>query len=389
MVGGAALDGMVLLSSCDSTTPAHLIAALKLDLPAVVVPCGYQRGGGGGDVFGLYEGVGAVAAGRMTEADLGRLADQAFACAGVCGGLGTANTMHMLAEALGLALPGSAPVAGDNPRLLETAARAGRRVVELVAAGLRPRGIVGQPAIENAARLLLAIGGANSCVRHLAAIAQAAGRPFDVLAFLEREGRAVARLCDIAPNGPAPMTALEAAGGTLAVLRRLWDRLALDAINVSGESWRAILGRVPEGPGPIASLTQRAGADPGLIVLRGNLAAGGALVRPGIAPAGLRRFSGPARLLADAEAGFAALREGNLRAGEVTVLKGGVDDFACALHGAGLADRIAMVTDGGYSGLSKGLVVGHVAPADGPFGAVRAGQTITIDLDARRLDAQA
>ena len=389
MVGGAALDGMVLLSSCDSTTPAHLIAALRLDLPAIVVPCGYQRGGAGGEVFGLYEGVGAVAAGRMAERDLRRLADQAFSCAGVCGGLGTANTMHMLAEALGLALPGSAPVAGDNPRLLATAAGAGTRIVELVASGMRPRQIVGRAAIENAAMLLLALGGANSCVGHLSAIAEAAGVRFDMLAYLEQAGRDIPRLCDIAPNGPAPMQMLEAAGGTLAVMRQLRSRLHLDAASVSGEAWRDILGCVAETDGPVHSLAVRAGGDPGLLVLRGNLAPAGALVRPGIAAPGLRRFAGPARLLPDADAGFAALADGTLRAGQVAVLRGGVDDFACALFGAGLAAEVALVTDGGYSGLSKGLVVGHVAPADGPIAALREGQTVTIDLDARRLDSAA
>src|SRR5690606_24539301 len=130
-VGGAALDGMALLSSCDTTTPAHLLAAARLDIPALVVPCGFQGWGSGQGVLDVYEGVGAVAAGRMAADELGRIADRAIGCMGVCGGLGTANTMHMLAEALGMTLPGAAPIRGDSPRLQELAREAGRRIVGL------------------------------------------------------------------------------------------------------------------------------------------------------------------------------------------------------------------------------------------------------------------
>jgi dihydroxy-acid dehydratase len=354
-VGGAALDGMVLLSSCDSTTPAHLIAAARLDIPALIVPCGYQGWGAGQGVLDVYEGVGAVAVGRMAAERLGGVADGAIGCMGVCGGLGTANTMHMLAEALGMALAGSAPIRGDSPRLPALAREAGLRIVGLQR---RPRELLDAAALRRAVRLLVATGGATSCVGHLQALSDELGLDLDIRAEIAALDGVTPTLCAAAPAGDASMETIEAAGGAQAVLARL------DGKELGGETIR-----------PLDAPLSR---DPGVMVLRGSLGEG--LTRPAIAP--MRRFSGPARLLAGAEAAFDALAAGAIRPGDALVIAGGIDDFACALHGAALSQSVALLSDGGFSGLSRGLCVGHIRGLP----ALRDGETITIDLDHRSLD---
>lgn len=354
-VGGAALDGMVLLSSCDSTTPAHLLAAARLDIPALIVPCGYQGWGAGQGVLDVYEGVGAVAAGTMPAAELAAIADRAIGCMGVCGGLGTANTMHMLAEALGMTPPGAAPIRGDSPRLAEIAREAGRRIVTLER---RPREILDAAALRRAVGLLVAIGGATSCVGHLQALADELGLALDVRAEIAALDGRVPLLCAAAPAGDAPMEALEAAGGARAVLARL------DGKAVESDA--------------IRPFDRPLSADPGVMVLKGSLGEG--LTRPAIAT--LRRFEGAVRRLPSAEAAFEALAAGAIRPGDALLIAGGIDDFACALHGAGLTGAVAMLSDGGFSGLSRGLCVGHVRgmPKLGD------GDRVSIDLDRRSLD---
>lgn len=354
-VGGAALDGMVLLSSCDSTTPAHLLAAARLDIPALIVPCGYQGWGAGQGLLDVYEGVGAVAAGRMPTAELGAIADRAVSCMGVCGGLGTANTMHMLAEALGMTPPRAAPIRGDSPRLAEVAREAGRRIVALER---RPREILDAAALRLSVRLLVAVGGATSCVGHLQALSDELELGLDIRAEIAALDGEVPLLCAAAPAGDAPMEALEAAGGAQAVLDRLAGRpVVSDAIR---------------------PLDRPLSADPGILVLRGSLGEG--LCRPAIASK--RSFGGAARRLESAEAAFEALAAGAIRPGDALVIAGGIDDFACALHGAGLTASVAMLSDGGFSGLSRGLCVGHVRGLE----ALREGEWVSIDLDRRRLD---
>ena len=331
-----------------------------------------------------------MAAGRLSADELEEIVDVAIACPGVCGGLGTANTMHILAEALGLALPGGAPIRGDSEVLREQAERIGRRIVALVEQGITAGRLITREAIENALMVLLALGGATTCVGHLAALAEPAGIELDVLRWIETEGDRIPRLCAVMPNGADGLDDLVAAGGALALMKRLEDQLNPEVVNVAGVFLPTLLrDAVVADSEVIRSLDAPAAEKPGLIVLRGGLAPAGALARPGIVPEALRRFGGPARRLADAEAAFAALADGTIRSGEVLVLGQGIDDFACALAGAGLTDSVAVVSEGGFSGLSKGLCVGHVRPgiADGgPLGDVADGDPIRIDLDAHRID---
>lgn len=403
-VEGAQLDAMVLLSSCDKTTPAHLMAAARLDLPAVVVIGGYQQGGTFAgcsvDIDTVYESVGALASGRMSVDELGRMADCAIKGPGVCAGLATANTMHILAEALGMTMPGSAPVRANSEAMLARAAEAGRRIVELVHEGVTARRVLTAEAIENAVEAALALGGSVNCIRHLTAVAQEADLGLDVVAMFEEKGRDAVQLAAIRPNGTHQVWDLERVGGAQAALRALLPRLNGDALTVSGRTVAELAQRAPAPDGEVLRpLTDPVNTEPGLLILRGSLAPDGAIVKVAGVGAARRQFSGPARVFAGEDEAIAALGESAIRPGDVIVLRGMgprggpgtvfAASFVAALNGAGLGGQVAVVTDGELSGLNHGLVVGQVMPeaADGgPLAGVRDGDRISVDLDARLLD---
>jgi dihydroxy-acid dehydratase len=404
-VEGAVLDGMVLLSSCDKTTPAHLMAAARLDLPSVLVIGGYQRGGTHAgcsvDIDTVYESVGAVAAGRMTEGELGALADAAIQGPGVCAGLATANTMHCLAEALGMTVPGSAPTRANSERMLAKVAEAGALAVRLVEQGLSARRVLTREAIENAIEVALALGGSVNCVRHLAAVAAEAELDIDVVATFERKGRDAVQLAAIRPNGAHQVWDLDAIGGVQTVLRTLLPRLHGDALTVSGRTVAELAEDARPADGIVLREPQNPVApEPGLIILRGSLAPHGAIVKVAGVGSARRQFSGPARVFAGEDDAIAALGDSHIHPGDVIVLRGMgprggpgtvfAASFVAALNGAGLGGQVAVVTDGELSGLNHGLVVGQVMPeaADGgPLAGVQDGDRIAIDLDARRIDA--
>ncbi len=241
MVAGAMLDAMVCLASCDKTTPAHLMAAARLDIPTIIVPCGYQGSGVWKgkivDIQGVYEATGVAVAGQMSLGDLAEMACSAVEGPGVCTGLGTATTMHMVAEALGMALPGSAPIRASSPRLLRLASHAGRRIVQMVAEDLRPRRVLTSAAFENAVMVTLAIAGSINAVRHLSAIAAEAELDIDIVDLFDRLGDRAPVLCLVRPNGPYRIEQLEAAGGTLAVMKQLSSILNLGAQTITGIPW--------------------------------------------------------------------------------------------------------------------------------------------------------
>lgn len=403
-VEGAQLDAMVCLSSCDKTTPAHLMAAARLDLPAVLVVGGYQQGGTFAgcsvDIDTVYESVGALASGQMDVDELGRMADCAIKGPGVCAGLATANTMHVLAESLGMTMPGSAPVRADSRTMRQRAAQAGRRIVELAREGVTARQILTRQAIENAVEVALALGGSVNCIRHLSAIAQEADLDMDVVATFERKGKDAVQLAAIRPNGPHQVWDLERVGGAQAALRALLPRLHPDALTVSGQTVAELAAKAPEPDGEVLHpLTDPVKPEPGLLIIRGTLAPDGAVVKVAGVGNSRRRFTGPARVFAGEDEAIAALGESAIRPGDVIVLRGMgprggpgtvfAASFVAALNGAGLGGQVAVVTDGELSGLNHGLVIGQVMPeaADGgPLAGVRDGDLITIDLDTRSLD---
>jgi len=401
-VEGAELDGMILLASCDKTTPGQLMACGRLNIPALILPCGYQLGGECGgrhvDIEEVYKAVGTVKAGRMTLDELEEMTRHAIRGPGVCAGIATANTMQCMAEALGMALPHSAPIRAGSDRLYAQAERAGRRIVELVEKDLRPRDILTPAAFRNAVVTAVAIGGSVNCVRHLIATAIEAECPVDVLAEFERAAD-VDQITLVRPNGPHRIEDLDAAGGTAGVMRQLRARLDPSAMTVTGRTVGENLDDVPPPDEAfIRPLSNPFRREPGLIVIRGNLAPLGAVVKLSAVPESVRRFVGAARVFEDENDAIAGLQDGRVRPGEVIVLrmmgaKGGpgtvfAASFMAALVGAGLGDRVAVVTDGELSGLNSGITIGQVMPEaaeGGPLAVVRDGDTVEIDLNARVL----
>ncbi|MGH8989722.1 MAG: dihydroxy-acid dehydratase, partial [Acidimicrobiales bacterium] len=237
-VEGAMLDGMICLASCDKTTPAQLMAAARLDIPTVIVPCGYQASGrycdAHLDIEDVFMNSGRVRSGELTLDELEAMAKAAVTSPGVCAGMGTANTMHMAAEALGMALPGSAPVKANSERMWETVERSGRRIVEMIAEDLRPRQVLTEAAFRNAVTVVLSASGSVNAVKHLQAVAVEAECPIDIWAEFEERARHVPLLIDVKPNGKRHIDELERAGGTLALMHELSPLLDLDAQTITG-----------------------------------------------------------------------------------------------------------------------------------------------------------
>ncbi|WP_205791352.1 dihydroxy-acid dehydratase [Microbacterium sulfonylureivorans] len=398
MVEGAQLDGIVCLSSCDKTTPAHLMALGRLNLPSLVVIGGYQGhgfcAGAPVDIDDVYESVGAVAAGTMTVDELTDLTENAIVGPGVCAGLGTANSMHMVAEALGMALPGSAPVLAASPRMYERAEAAGRRIVELIREDVRARDVITAAAIDNALRVVVAVGGSINTIRHITAIAAETELPIDVVARLSQLQGEVPLLARVRPNGAHRVADLERAGGCAAVLAQLGSSIDGSALSVAGGT---IAEHLPPADAIDAAVV-RPIADPadvrgGIAVVRGNLAPDGALVKLAAVPRDRVRFEGPARVYETESAAMADVRSGAIRSGDVLVLRGMgprggpgtvfAAGLVAALVGARLSAHVAVVTDGELSGLNSGMTVGQVMPEaaeGGPLAAVEDGDRIFIDL---------
>ena len=402
-VEGAELDGMILLASCDKTTPGQLMACGRLNIPALILPCGYQLGGECGgkhvDIEEVYKAVGTVKAGKMTLIELEDMTRHAIKGPGVCAGLATANTMQCMAEALGMALPHSAPIRAGSERLMEQADKAGRKIVELVLKNLRPRDIMTPGAFRNAITVAVATGGSVNCVRHLIATAIEAECPVDVLAEFERAAD-LDQITLVRPNGPHRIEDLDAAGGCAGVMRQLRDCLDLSVATVTGATLADNLAAVPAPDETfIRPVTNPFRHEPGIVIVRGSLAPEGAVVKLSAVPESVRRFVGPARVFENENDAIAGLQDGSVRAGEVIVLrmmgaKGGpgtvfAASFMAALVGAGLGAEVAVVTDGELSGLNSGITIGQVMPEaaeGGPLAVVQDGDTVVIDLTRRILE---
>jgi dihydroxy-acid dehydratase len=380
------------------------MAAGRLNIPSIVVACGYQLGGNCGgrevDIEEVYKAVGTVSTGSMTVDELESWTKVAIQGPGVCAGLATANSMHIMAEAIGMAAPGTTPIRAGSQKLRDAARAAGSAIIGLVNEGLTPRKIITAAAIRNAIRVAIAIGASVNVVRHLAAIATEAELDIDVVGLFESLGADIPLIAQIKPNGPDRIEDLEAAGGTRAVQARLRERLELSATTVSGRPLGAVLEEpVTINLAVIRTVDEPFRPEPGLVILRGNLAPDGAIMKISAVPGALREFEGPARVFEEEDVALRELGKGGIRPGDVVVLRmmgpvGGPGTvFACsmmaALVGAGLGDRVAVVTDGELSGLNRGITVGQVMPeaaCGGPLAVVREGEIIRIDVEGRRID---
>jgi dihydroxy-acid dehydratase len=400
---GHLFDGLVCIVGCDKTIPAAALALCRLDLPGLVLYNGSIAPGRfrGRDVTiqDVFEAVGAHAAGTMSARDVHELEGVACPGAGACGGQFTANTMAMLLEFLGLSPAGANEVPAVHALKNEVSARAGALAVRLVRNDTRPSSIVTKEAIENAIVVLEASGGSTNGVLHLIAIARELGVPLE-LADFDRIASVTPVIADLRPGGRFTAVDLYEAGGYALVARKLLDaeRLHAEVRNVDGRTFEQIASAAEEAPGQQVVVDASTPLKPtgSIAVLRGNLAPEGAIVK--LAGHERRAHSGPARVFDSEEACFAAIEASAIAAGDVVVIRyegpsGGPGmremlHVTGALVGAGLGESVALVTDGRFSGATRGLMVGHVAPEaahGGPLADVRDGDTIVIDVDAREL----
>lgn len=403
-VEGALLDGMVCLASCDKTTPGQLMAAGRLNIPTLVIVCGYQPhgqyAGQDVDIEEVFESVGKVATGEISVEHLTGMTDFAVRGPGVCAGMGTANSMHIACEALGMALPGSSPVLANSPKMFDVVARAGARIVEMIWEDLKPRDIMTRGAFANAVMTALSVSGSINLVRHLQAIAVETQCDVDVYQLYDELGSKIPLLTAVRPNGNTRIEELEAAGGTLGLMKRLEPYLHLDARTISGQSVGELLATAPSPDSKvIRPLDAPLSTAPALVIVQGNIASEGAIIKLGVATEKKLNFTGIANIYHSAEAATAGLRNGEIKPGQIVVLrglgaKGGpglslASPFVAALDGAGLSADVAVVTDGQLSGLNRGLAVGQVMPEaaeGGGIALVENGDTIRIDVKARSVN---
>lgn len=404
-VEGALLDGMVCLASCDKTAPGQLMAAARLNIPTIIVPCGYQKSGEYRgkhvDIEDVFVSAMHVVAGALSVDELAGMSENAIRGPGVCSGMGTANSMHLVSEALGMALPGSAPVAANSPKMMQDVRAAAVRIVEMVWQDLKPRDILVPGAFANAAMAVLSVGGSINTVKHMQAVAVEAGLALDVYALFEGLSAKVPVLSAVRPNGERTIEEFEAAGGTRAVMKRLEGMLHREVLTVSGRTVGDNLSQVSVGDDEVIRPVERPVAQrPAVVIVRGNLSPDGGVVKFGILPDKEAQFSGPAIVFESSDQALEALQKGEIKPGQAVVLRGlgltgspgmgGASRLVFALDGAGLGDHVAVVTDGHLSGLvNKGLVVGEVSPeaaTGGVIALVENGDLISIDIDARTVD---
>jgi len=400
---GNQFDGVVALVGCDKTIPGAIMALARLNIPGLVLyggsiaPGHYH--GHNVTIQDVYEAVGAHAQKRMSDADLLAMENSACPGAGACGGQFTANTMAMVCEFLGLSPMGSASVPALDERKPEVAHAAGAKVMELLKDDLRPRQILTRDAFENAIVSVAATGGSTNAVLHLLAIAYEAGVGLSLDDF-DRISERVPLLADLKPGGRFVATDLFHAGGTGLVAKRLDEAGLLhgSALTVSGRSIgdEAKTANETAAQEVVRPLDRPIKPTGGLAILKGNLAPEGCVVK--VAGHEHLHHRGPACVFDSEEAAFAAVQQGRIRAGDVLVIRyegprGGPGmremlGVTAALVGAGLGDSVALLTDGRFSGATRGLMVGHVAPeaaSGGPIAAVRDGDVVVFDVERREL----
>jgi dihydroxy-acid dehydratase len=404
MARGYQFDAIVALCACDKTIPGCAMALTRLDVPSVLLYGGSIAPGRwhGRDVtiLDIFEAVGAHAAGNLTDEELNELEGVASPGAGACGGQFTANTMACAFEALGISPGGSAMVPAEDGEKGTVAERIGELVMQVLVDDLKPSQVITRDSLENAIACACASGGSTNVVLHLIALAHEAGIELGMDDF-ERISRETPLLADLKPGGRFVATDLYRAGGVPLILKRLAEagKLHGDAITVSGRTIgeEAEAASEAEGQEVVRPLSDPLKTEGGLAILRGNLAPDGAVVK--LAGTERKKQVGPARVFESEEECFRAVKEQAIRPGDIVVIRnegpvGGPGmremlQVTAAIVGEGLGEEVALLTDGRFSGATRGLMVGHVAPEavkGGPIAAIREGDEISLDVDARRLD---
>ncbi|MEI7693894.1 MAG: dihydroxy-acid dehydratase, partial [Verrucomicrobiota bacterium] len=404
VAGCEGFDGLVTLGGCDKNMPGCVMAMLRLNRPSVFVYGGTILPGCIGkkqlDIVSVFEAVGQRAKGSISEAQLGEIERCAIPGPGSCGGMYTANTMACAIEAMGLSLPNSSAMAAVSPNKKMDAREAGKAVMGLARKGIRPRDILTRKALENAIVVITALGGSTNAVLHFLAIARAGGVKLEI-EDIHKIGQKVPVLADLKPSGKYVMAELVRIGGLVPLMKRLLDRGYLhgDCMTVTGKTVAENLkfvGDYPKGQDVIRPFSNPIKKTGHLVILRGNLAPGGAVAK--ISGKEGERFAGKAKVFGSEEEAMKSILAGKIRKGDVVVIRyegprggPGMREMLAptsAIMGRGLGSEVALITDGRFSGGTHGFVVGHITPEayeGGPLALVRNGDGIVIDARAREI----
>ncbi|MFZ5969127.1 MAG: dihydroxy-acid dehydratase [Bacillota bacterium] len=398
-------DGLVLVTSCDKVVPGMLMAAARINIPAIVISGGPMLAGKIGDkkvsLSNVFEGVGAVKGGRMTEAELFELEDKACPGCGSCAGMFTANSMNCMTEALGMALPGNGTIPAVYAERIRLAKYTGMKIMELVREQILPKDILTEKTFENALTVDMALGCSTNTVLHLSAVAHEAGIPMD-LDKINNVSSRTPNLCRLSPAGPNHIEDLYEAGGIMAVMNELSKKNLLHpepltvANRTIGELYK---GKEVGRRDIVASVEQPYSQSGGIAVLKGSLAPDGAVVKKSAVVEEMLQHTGPARVFDGEEEAVEAIMAGTIKKGEVVVIryegpKGGPGmremlTPTSALAGMGLDKEVALITDGRFSGATRGAAIGHVSPEasdGGPIAFVQNGDMIEIDMIQGKLN---
>jgi dihydroxy-acid dehydratase len=406
MIEAHRFDGMVCIPNCDKIVPGMLMAAMRVNIPAIFISGGPMAAGRTPegeaiDLISVFEGVGAYQSGKIDERRLKILEDNACPSCGSCSGMFTANSMNCLMEALGLALPFNGSALARTAQREELARCAGAKILELVEKQIKPRDIVTADALDDAFALDMAMGGSTNTILHGLAIAKEAEIDYS-LERINAVSMRVPHLSKVSPSGKWHMEDVHRAGGIPAILKEVHrgtNLLHLDRITVTGRTLGESFQNAEIQDDDVIRRCENAhSASGGLAVLFGNLAPGGAVIKTGGVSAAMRKFSGSARIYESQEDALSGIMAGEVKAGEVVVIRyegprggPGMQEMlspTSAIMGMGLGDKVALITDGRFSGGTRGACIGHISPeaaARGPIAALQAGDTIDIDLEARTL----
>lgn len=403
IVESGMFDGMVLLSTCDSIVPGHLMAAARLDIPSIMVTGGYMPmpflDGKYANYIELTDNVGKVMNGEYDKKRAEREVARMYAPCGACGVMTTANSMCLAAEALGMTLPGNGCISASGAEMLRMAYQAGRQIMRLLEHGITARKIITREAVENAIAMTMAMAGSTNLFMHLPAIANEAGLTGKWWGVFDRLSREVPQIVAASPSGPWHLQDIDRAGGSRAVLKNLLPKLQGDALTVTEKTIAENVADAQIYDGEvIRSLDRPVAQDGSLYVLYGSLAPDGAIIKAGACDVSMRKFRGPAKCFDSLQDALNALNSGKIAKGDAAILrylgpKGAFGTtayvFQKELKGRGLSHDVAIVTDGRFSGGSSGLSIGYLSPEaalGSPLALVKDGDMIEIDLDSRRLD---
>lgn len=399
-------DGMVMLSTCDSIVPGHLMAAARVNIPTILVTGGYMPLGHcrGQEVLHIHaqDKVGTARAGAMDMDLYNELIENSWGTCGACTSMTTANSMCMVSEALGMSLPNNATMDATGSQLYKLAYEAGKQIMYLVENDIKARDIMTVDAIKNAIKMDMAVAGSSNLILHIPAIANEAGYDLPWWKYFDEASNEIPLLTHLAPGGPYSLKDLDMAGGMRALLKELMPKLNSNCLTVTGHSLEENCRTAPKyDENVIHTLENPVSKEPGLGVLYGNLAPEGSILKIAAVPTELQKFRGPARIFDSLEEGLEALRTGKVKPGDACVLRFlglkarfGTTAFTFQEELKGdqeLYKTCAVITDGRFSGGTSGLSVGYVSPEaalGGPLGLIREGDIIAIDVTKRTMDVE-